>query len=271
MTKRGSSPGLLTQIDALLRPEGHTSAVGESAPSLRRLLGLVLGLGAAYGFFMGWYAFALHLGTGKPDGVLQLLAAVVKLPALFLCTLAITFPSLYVFSALAGARLDLVAALRVLLSAIAVNLAVAASLGTILGFFTLSTTSYPFMVVLNVILLGIAGMVGLGYLRRTLELLAFASAPEPAAAAVQASDVASPKTEQLPTLAPQPVGLAHAPAGARGVFRTWTVIYALVGMQMGWLLRPFIGHPGAAFTLFRARSGNFFIGLYENIGRLFES
>jgi hypothetical protein len=39
-------------------------------------------------------------------------------------------------------------------------------------------------------------------------------------------------------------------------------------MQMGWLLRPFIGHPNAAFQWFRPRSGNFFQGLFENLQRL---
>jgi hypothetical protein len=283
MAKRGSLLGLLAQIDALLRPESPTTSLGESAPTARRLLGLVVGLGATYGFFMGWYALALHWGTGRPDGVLQLVAAVVKLPALFLCTLAVTFPSLYVFSALAGARLDLVATLRVLLSAIAINLAVAASLGTILGFFTLSTTSYPFMVVLNVVLLGISGVVGLGYLRRTLALLAFAPPPL-AHAELVAAPIAPSAAVAREGAEPAPAALfpaaEHAPVqaappavdvgrGAQGVFRIWTVIYALVGMQMGWLLRPFIGHPAAVFTLFRARTGNFFLGLFENLGRLF--
>jgi hypothetical protein len=196
---------------------------------------------------------------------------VVKLPALFLCTLAVTFPSLYVFSALAGTQLDLVATLRVLLSAIAVNLAVAASLGTILGFFTLSTTSYSFMVVLNVVLLGISGVVGLGYLHRSLALLAFAPAPPPGAEPA-AAFASSSGAEQAPAEAAQmarPSAGAVRTRGARGVFRVWTVIYALVGLQMGWLLRPFIGHPAAAFTLFRARTGNFFIGLFDNLSRLF--
>ena len=47
-----------------------------------------------------------------------------------------------------------------------VNLAVAASLGPILAFFTLSTTSYAFMIVLNVALLGISGFIGLRFLLR---------------------------------------------------------------------------------------------------------
>jgi hypothetical protein len=232
---------------------------GQSRVSLGRLVLLALALGAAYGFFMGWYAVALHWGSGRPDGYLQLLAGIVKLPALFLCTLAVTFPSLFVFSSLAGVELDLVATLRVLVSAIVVNLAVAASLGTILGFFTLSTTSYPFMVVLNVTLLGIAGSAGLGFLRRTLaQLSAPTTAPVPSA-----------PTDTSEKVSPERGRASHPGDAARSIFRVWTVIYALVGMQMGWLLRPFIGHPDAAFSLFRPRAANFFVGLFDNLGRMF--
>lgn len=224
--------------------------------SLGRLVLVALALGATYGFFMGWYAVALHWGSGRPDGYLQLLAGIVKLPALFLCTLAVTFPSLFVFSSLAGVALDLAATLRVLVSAILVNLAVAASLGTILAFFTLSTTSYPFMVVLNVTLLGVAGLAGLGFLRRTLAQLSPSPAPgESSAASAPRADARSARPHDA----------------ARSIFRIWTVIYALVGMQMGWLLRPFIGHPQAAFSLFRPRAANFFVGLLDNLGRMFGS
>jgi hypothetical protein len=45
------------------------------------------------------------------------------------------------------------------------------------------------------------------------------------------------------------------------VFRTWLVIYALVGSQMAWILRPFIGTQGLEFALFRTREGSFFEGV----------
>jgi len=37
----------------------------------------------------------------------------------------------------------------------------------------------------------------------------------------------------------------------RRLFGTWIVLYALVGTQMGWLLRPFVGAPDAPVTFFR--------------------
>jgi hypothetical protein len=215
-------------------------------------------LGAAYGFFMGWFGVA----NRSPGDYRYLLAAMVKLPALFLLTLLITLPSLYVFNALVGCRLSFVSTLKLLVSAIVVNLAVAASFGTILGFFTLSTTSYSFMVVLNVVLLAIAGIVGLGFLLRVLRKLALwqaataleAGATQPTGADAARYDPASGAVlRQPPSIAADSV---LGPANA--VFRVWVVIYALVGAQMGWLLRPFIGSPDLPFAWFRPRSGNFF-------------
>ena len=44
-------------------------------------------------------------------------------------------------------------------------------------------------------------------------------------------------------------------------------LYALVGAQMAWILRPFIGSPHyVAFRWFRPRGGNVFIDIIRTIG-----
>ena len=48
----------------------------------------------------------------------------------------------------------------------------------------------------------------------------------------------------------------------------WIFIYALVGAQMGWILRPFIGAPDLPFTFFRERQANFFIDVLRTLGEL---
>ena len=241
------------QLDRLLRGE-HTRneqlASGRFDLSLRTFVPLAIGLGATYGFFMGWFALAQHWGSGSGRGYMQMMAGMIKLPALFLLTLLVTFPSLYVFNALVGTRLTFVAALRLLVAAIVVNLAVSASLGTILAFFTLSTTSYHFMVVLNVVLLAISGCVGLGFLLQTLKRLT----PLDSSESPVSPDADRPEKD-----------------AANTIFYVWIVIYALVGMQMGWLLRPFIGSPDAPFEWFRERRGNFFQGLFDNIQQMLGS
>jgi len=61
-----------------------------------------------------------------------------------------------------------------------------------------------------------------------------------------------------------PVSPELSAGAANGIFKIWVLIYALVGAQMGWLLRPFIGHPDVSFTWFRDREGNFFTSVFEH-------
>lgn len=236
----------LRDTDTLLRDRSASPRLFEEngGPfSLRRLLPIAVTLGLLYGFFAGWYA----LISRDPPAAMQTLATTIKFPALFLLTFVVTFPSLYVFSTLLGCRLSFRAVMRLLIASMTINLAVAASLGPILGFFTLSTTSYPFMIILNVILLALAGAVALAFLLHTLRRLSWAEPADPAA------------------------GAPPDRHGGEGVFYAWVVIYGLVGAQMGWLLRPFIGNPNMPFTWFRAREGNFFSAILRNIELLMNS
>lgn len=57
---------------------------------------------------------------------------------------------------------------------------------------------------------------------------------------------------------------------AYGIFYIWVIIYGLVGVQMSWLLRPFIGHPGTPFELFRQRQGNFFEAVVNHLRSLLD-
>ena len=58
-------------------------------------------------------------------------------------------------------------------------------------------------------------------------------------------------------------------AGARrNVVRLWILIYAFVGSQMAWTLRPFIGAPGLQFELFRQLGGSFYANVFVSIGEI---
>lgn len=272
----------LKQLDELLRGDrvrAQDLAKGNLGVSLRVFVPLAVVLGMSYGFFLGWFALGAK-GLENPDAWKQMLASMVKLPMLFLFTLGVTFPSLYVFNALVGCRLDFKTTLRLLVAAIAVNLAVGASLGPILGFFTVSTESYAFMILLNVALLGIAGLVGLGFLLKALRGSARVQAHEESAAA--AESVPPPIVgEELSTeeawkraaaLAARTERQRQAQfdreSSASTIFRIWVFIYALVGVQMGWVLRPFIGSPGAAWAFFRPREGSFFQAVFQSLRHL---
>jgi hypothetical protein len=245
---RASLADTLRVVDQLLRggftgEEALENGRIEANPRALIVGGIVLG--SAYGFFMGLFAAI----RGGPFALLQVLSTMVKVPLLFLATLVVTFPSLYVFSALSRSRLSFAATLRLLLAAIAVNLTLLASFGPVTGFFTLSTDSYPFMIVLNVVFFAVAGLVGLSFLQRALQIV-FREKPA------------------LPDAPGRPAAPSGEPQPAVLVFRVWTIIYGVVGAQMGWILRPFIGDPHSPFQLFRARQSNFFEAVWHALGAL---
>jgi hypothetical protein len=123
-------------LDRILRGEATRASAlrrGTVEVSLGGLALAIVGLGVLYGLCMGSFAV---FGSRGPDAWLQLLASAVKVPLLFGLTLLITFPSLYVFNALVGSRLSLISLLRLLVASLAVMLAVLASLGPIVAFFS---------------------------------------------------------------------------------------------------------------------------------------
>ena len=94
----------LKQLDELLRGErvrGDLLLKGKIDLRLRIFVPIAVALGCVYGFFMGWYA----LVAWRTDALMHVLSTTIKLPALFLLTLGVTFPSLYVFNALVGCRM----------------------------------------------------------------------------------------------------------------------------------------------------------------------
>jgi hypothetical protein len=229
---------------------------------------VILLLGAFYGACMGAYSIVARHGT--PDAIMgyqQLGASAVKVPALFGLTLLVTFPSLYVFNALVGSRLSLGQLLRLLVAALGVMMALLASFGTIAVFFAVSTDSYSFMVLLNVLLFAVAGILGLGFLLQTLHRLYNAQIAD------TPTTSASLEGETLQEL-PAPGALDRlenqvSSRNVRSVFRIWVLVFGLVGAQTGWVLRPFIGDPHKPFTFFRARESNFFQAVIHTMGDLF--
>ncbi len=271
----------LRDLDRILRGETTrpSSLRGGTLPvQAARLLPLLVVLGGAYGAFMGLFAL---INRADPEPW-QLLATTLKVPALFLLTLLVTFPSLYVFNALVGSRLTPTSLMRMLLAALGVTIAVLASLGPIVGFFSLTTESYPFVLLFNVLVFAVSGGLGLLFLARTLSRLAEADAAgarTPAASVVDLAAV-SPAAAPAGVDAPESVALDPDDVGpldgdgpvlgphVRTVFRVWMVVFGLVGAQMSWVLRPFVGNPDQPFTWFRARESSFFQAVYEAVQRL---
>jgi hypothetical protein len=194
-----------------------------------------------------------------------MIADALKVPLLFLLSLAITFPSLYVFNALVGSALNVAQLGRLMAAALAILLAVLAAFGPIVAFFSVTSTSYHFILLLNVAVFVVAGGFGLDFLWRTVSKLTLKPVPlrpvaprpaeQPARGEAPAAD-----TEGLTFLVPD--------RSTNTVFRIWLIAFALVGTQMSWVLRPFIGSPDQAFTWFRPREASFFEAVFKAIRAL---
>jgi hypothetical protein len=230
---------------------------------------LLVLLGAFYGACMG--AFALVTRWGGPaawGGARQIVYSAAKVPMLFTLTMLITLPSLYVFNALVGGRLSFGTVLRMLIASLGVMLAVLASVGTIVIFFSLCTTSYPFMVLLNVVVFTVAGALGMHFLVKTLHRLAIVRSNMEMDSGVGV--VPAPIPFNVSATSPPALPPISFPSPAPGrqvrtLFAIWVIVFGLVGAQMGWVLRPFIGAPSAPVTFFRPREGNFFQAVADKL------
>jgi hypothetical protein len=251
---------LWQQIDRLLRSrESFFTPSSLQQIDLNQLVLVCIFLGATYGFFMSWYG----ISSRPASEWLQISACLWKVPVLFLMTLFICFPSLYVFSTFLGSRLSFLQTLKLLVGIVGITVIVLASFGPIVAFFSLCTTSYPFMKVLNVIFFVIAGLFGITALIRALRSMLESIRDEPS------SSPNEPPPSGYPPVLPVRYDDGALSRRVNTVFRIWVVIYALVGAQMGWVLRPFLGHPGSRFSWFRPRQSNFFIDVWDAIQKLF--
>lgn len=257
-----SKASWFSELDQLLRGDKTRALLqnqGTGVIRLKACLGAAVVLGVGYGIFMGLFAVI----SRSPPSWAQWVSTAIKVPALFLCTLVVTFPSLYVFSALLGTRLRFLDVMRVLVAALTVNLCVLAAFGPITGFFTISTTSYAFIKLLNVVFFAVAGALGLSFLVRVLRVLEGQAAQMPEPEHQSPEPGAPPLIPPLPERTPVKSPVNH-------VLVIWLIVYSLVGAQMGWVLRPFIGDPDQPFQLFRERQANIFIDVVRSLGELFQ-
>jgi hypothetical protein len=181
--------------------------------------------------------FALYGAVmGSTHSLWQTLSSAVKLPLLFLATLVVCSPTLYFFNLIFGSDQSLAQNFTLILTAITVTAVLLLSFAPIVLFFLLTTSHYQFFKLLNVGVFAITGIVGVIFLSQGMRIVS-ASGKEG--------------------------------AGARqNVVRLWILIYAFVGSQMAWTLRPFIGAPGLQFELFRQLGGNFYANIFASIGEI---
>lgn len=239
---------------------------------------------------------------GASNGFAQSAVSLIKLPLLFLATLAICLPTLYLFNLIFGAKLSMLQAVTLIMAAITVISVLALAFAPISLFFLISADNYSFFKILNVSILVLAAVVGLRFLTSGMaalndhqqKLARLAREQEAALAVVPAQSIEEPELALVGApaetngVAPQGVALPAAPpvrswatnaTAARVVSEPrpasmtllyiWIALFGFVGTQLAWTLRPFFGSPGEPFALFREIDGTFYGDLFATFGRLF--
>ena len=231
-------PGFWPCVDYLLHHPDRILASLRADRDLGRLSGIFFRIGLVTCLLYGAVMGATNLLQGSEQALtqklLQIGVSALKVPVLFLLTCAIVLPPIYVSNAFVGSRLSFRQMLAVLLSSLAVTTTVLASMATVSLFFALTSQSYDFLKLLHVLFFVYAGLSGLGYQRRCLREL-------------------------------MPPGTSSG-----GLWVLWLVLYMFVGTQLAWVLRPFVGDPGAPFEVFRARTGNFYESVLRSMGNMLD-
>lgn len=174
---------------------------------------------------------------GSSHSWAQALSSGVKLPALYLITLIICFPTLYFFNILFGSRKTFGQHFAMLLTAVAVISVLLFSFAPITLFFLISTDNYQFYKLLNVVVFAITGFIGVKFLYQGMEMLS--------------KEDEDGRTTRM------------------SILRFWLILYAFVGTQLAWTLRPFFGSPSNPFELFRQMQGNFYLDIVKALGEIF--
>lgn len=230
MIRRG-----LHLADGLLRAEpwaaGALTASGSSSPLGRRLL-MVSAVMAVFG--MAYGAVMGTFGGVTPDRFEQMLYSAAKVPFLLGVTFALSLPSFFVINTLIGLRDDFGQVVRALVATQAGLTVVLASLAPITAVWYLSVPDYGLAKLFNAAMFGVASVAG----------------------QVQLKHHYRPLIQRNPR---------H-----RWAMRGWLLVYAFVGIQLAWVLRPFIGAVDLETTFFRPDAWtNAYVEVARLIGAIF--
>ena len=172
------------------------------------------------------------LVIGASSNWLQAISSAIKLPGLYLITLLVCLPSLYIFEVVTGSTRNFRQYLVLLLAATSVISVMLLAFVPVVLFFLLSVNDYEFFKLLNVVIFALTGIIGIQFFYHGMKSLH------------------SQDTEKARNLK---------------VVQAWLFLYGFVGSQLGWSLRPFFGTPGKEFSLFRPLESNFYVHIVKTV------
>lgn len=150
-----------------------------------------------------------------PERVLQVLYSATKLPLLLFTTSLVCLPAFFVINTILGLRDDWKESLQAILAGQAGLSVVLAALSPLTRFFYFCDVSYRAALLFNTAALTVATAAAQIVMLRYYRVL------------------------------------IHRNPNHRITLATWLLLYSFVGIQMAWILRPFVGSPNMQVTFFR--------------------
>jgi len=151
--------------------------------------------------------------------------------------LSICFPAFYVIQYMLGSKLSLTQMINTILSGFVVLTTIMASFAPIVVFFMITGNNYAFLKLLHVGIFIFSSIFGMFTI-------------------IDALKFSCEKKSVYPK-----IGI--------NIFKFWVIIFAFVGMQLAWNLRPFVGDRNLPMEIFREKEGNLYLAVFQSIGDLF--
>lgn len=182
------------------------------------------------------FAFFYGLIMGSYNGVMQAFSSGTKMVMLLFLTLIICFPSFYIVQLVLGSKVTMKQLAIMILSGFLMTTTVMLAFAPIVLLFQFGD-NYNFLKLLHVAVFVFSGFFGM---RAVLDAL----------------------KNHFAEIGIYPkIGLS--------IFRIWVVIFAFVGIQLAWNLRPFVGYKGMPFEFLRQDTqGNFYESIAETISQM---
>ena len=201
---------------------------GQARRFVREAMPWLFAMGAAYGFCMGAYNI---LQVENVEWRYSLISAV-KVPILLLLTSVLCFPALYVFGIAGGAKIRPGLLWACLMASLLVMCVLQVALMPVVLFFLSTVGKYSMVKFIHLAVWTISGFVALRFFARLVGKI----------------DTSMAKNGKLMFF--------------------WMLTFGLVGAQMGWMLRPFIGDPDEPWRIFRNFGGNILLDILRMLKRM---
>ncbi|HLG93733.1 MAG TPA: hypothetical protein VI546_02760 [candidate division Zixibacteria bacterium] len=229
---RVSGEGKISLLAQLLKDrERFFSEVADNVEIRAKLKFLLITMVALSAFY--------GTSVGFYQGGWQIVSAALKIPFVFIVTLLVTLPLFYIVQLLLGSKLGLWQVLALVLSALTLTSVILAAAAPISLFFLLTGGNYYFLHLLHIAIFGFAGLFGMFTLHTGLTVLCESKGVYPR------------------------LGI--------GILRIWVLIFAFVGIQLAWHLRPYVGKRGENFAVRKQYEGNFYSAVTFAVGKLFNN